>query len=190
MQSVLLCSLILLSAVVFGQDPAQICLPSQLQVGYYNFIDNRYGVYSLDFTKSLAAKYDAIGKYVVVFDLKTFIAYNVTASGKCTKYRMDSTDASFQCLPSSAKLVSNNNTYLGHGLDMLIVQTWEIGLGEDTTLRLAYTMETPAFPTIRHLRSRSTGSAAAVFVYYNAVTEIDPKYFVIPSTCPNEIPLS
>ncbi|XP_059179491.1 uncharacterized protein LOC131958451 [Physella acuta] len=169
--------------IVSGQDPTTVCLPPQIQAGFFNFIDNSYGSYAADFSRGQAAKFGANDDPRTVFDLRTFLAYNITKDDNCTVYRMDSSEAIFQCLPPTAYVISPNGTHLGGGADVLDVQTWELDLGQDTTMRLAFTLGSPRLPLVRHIKRTGSGSPLAVIIFYNPVTQVDPAVFTLPRSC-------
>lgn len=62
---------------------------------------------------------------------------------------------------ATAYVISPNGTHLGNGADVLDVQTWELDLGQDTTMRLAFTLGSPRLPLVRHIKRESLTSSDA-----------------------------
>ncbi|XP_013065325.2 uncharacterized protein LOC106054126 [Biomphalaria glabrata] len=174
---------LLLPWLTHGQDPTTICQPPQIQVSFYNFLDMTYGIYSIDFTKSLAAKVEALSQIRTVYDFKTFIAYDITSSGNCTKHAMSWTEVITQCLPASAKKVSPDNVYLGYGSEKINIQTWQIDL-INVTLQVAFTFGTnPVYPLVRHAYRPDFKTPASIVIFYNSENAVNPSQFIIPSSC-------
>ncbi|KAH9488205.1 hypothetical protein Btru_064297 [Bulinus truncatus] len=114
----------------------------------------------------------------------TLIVYVISPTGNCSKHGMSFTEFISKCLPATARKVSPDNTYLGFSPQVINVQTWQLDLSDNVTLRTALTLGTsPVFPIVRQILDTVTGSPLSLIIFTDTVTRVDPSQFIIPPSC-------